>query len=89
MIILLNLRLSAATRTFSVTIFNKSPLLRGNTAARDSLLFRCWYLRSNSYAGLIMRILFRDRHEILELLERLNEKELTGPEAILLRMCRV
>ena len=36
-----------------------------------------------------MRILFRDRHEILELLERLNEKELTGPEAILLRMCRV
>ena len=36
-----------------------------------------------------MRILFRDRHEILELLERLNEKELMGPEAILLRMCRV
>ena len=36
-----------------------------------------------------MRMLFRDRHEILELLERLNEKGLTGPEAILLRMCRV
>ena len=36
-----------------------------------------------------MRILFRDRHEILELLERLNEEELTSPEAILLRMCRV
>ena len=47
------------------------------------------YLRSNSYAGLIMRIVFRDRHEILELLERLNEEEATGPEAILLRMCRV
>ena len=47
------------------------------------------YLRSNSYAGLIMRIVFRHRHEIMELLERLNEKELTGPEAILLRMCRV
>jgi len=36
-----------------------------------------------------MRILLRDRHEILELLERLNEEGLTGPEAILLRMCRV
>jgi hypothetical protein len=36
-----------------------------------------------------MRIVFRDRHEILELLERLNEEELTSSEAILLRMCRV
>lgn len=36
-----------------------------------------------------MRILRRDRHEMLELLERLNEEVLTGPEAILLRMCRV
>ena len=36
-----------------------------------------------------MRVLFRDRHEILELLERLNEEDLTRHEAILLRMCRV
>lgn len=36
-----------------------------------------------------MRILFRHRHEIMELLEGLNEEELEGPEAILLRMCRV
>ena len=36
-----------------------------------------------------MRIVFRDRHEILELLEKFNEEEATGPEAILLRMCRV
>ena len=32
------------------------------------------YLRSNSYAGLIMRIVFRHRHEIMELLEGINEE---------------
>jgi hypothetical protein len=47
------------------------------------------YLRSNSYAGLMMRISFRDRHEIMELLEDLNEEERKSSEAILLRMCRV
>ena len=36
-----------------------------------------------------MRILLRHRREIMELLERLNEEGLAGPEAILLRMCRV
>jgi hypothetical protein len=47
------------------------------------------YLRSNSYAGLMMRILLPHRHEIMELLEGLNEEERGDPEAILLRMCRV
>jgi len=47
------------------------------------------YLRSNSYAGLIMRIEFRHRHEIMELLEGINEEALDIPEAKLLRMCRV
>jgi hypothetical protein len=36
-----------------------------------------------------MRILFRHSHEIMELLEGLNEEALKAPEAILLRMCRV
>jgi hypothetical protein len=36
-----------------------------------------------------MRIFLRDRHEILGLLEGLNEEGLMRPEAILLRMCRV
>ena len=36
-----------------------------------------------------MRIVFRHRHEIMELLEDLNEEALEESEAILLRMCRV
>lgn len=36
-----------------------------------------------------MRIFIRHRHEIMELLESLNEEGLSGSEAILLRMCRV
>ncbi|HEY7130094.1 MAG TPA: hypothetical protein VH332_10500 [Nitrospira sp.] len=47
------------------------------------------YLRSNSYAGLIMRIVFRHHREIMELLEGINEEALDIPEAKLLRMCRV
>jgi hypothetical protein len=64
-------------------------MLRGNPAGKRFTSARCWYLRSNSYAGLMMRILLPHRHEIMELLEGLNEEERGDPEAILLRMCRV
>jgi hypothetical protein len=37
----------------------------------------------------MMRKLLRHGHEIMELLEDLNEERMEVPEAILLRMCRV